>query len=416
MRAFFQLFKLEFLSAVRSKTIHLFTLACTLWMVLGRYFLKGGEDGVYQLSARYLLGTVFCVVLTAFGSGAAGVISRDRVEKRLQLTLIRPLHRYLIALARSLALAAIGSGMLFLALALLWAFDGRSRTCDTVYAPALESPREEAEKMFQELYKAKEEFRLDVEKVGKREILKYLESLAREKYVTVAPGKTAYWEFLGVPRNINGAKVRVRFDDSWGRVGSISGVFAFRNLKGDVSDPVRAVSFVELNQVSENSSPSNRLVFANSSNASLSLQPRNDLNLLVPADGFEWNALRAWLMMSLSLLSVVSLGVFLGSCLGRGVAVFALISLLCVMVVSPATMDEYPDPVNADFVSRLSVRLTEFSSYITSPINRFSPVSSLQADEYISWTDVGNSAVTAVLSLVLFSLTAGLIMPKKGDV
>lgn len=415
MRAFLQIFKLELLSAVRSKSILLFTVVCSLWMIFGRNLLKGDGAEVYRLSVRYLLGTVFCVVLAALGAGAVGAIAKDRAAKRLQLTLIRPVPRFVIAAARSLAIAATGAGVLALALALLWFCDGRGRTCDTVYAPVLDDPRVEARGMFDELYRSKEEFRKDVEKVGRREILKYLESLARDKYVTVDDGKSCYWTFNAVPENIDGAKVRVRFDDSWGRIGSVSGVFAFRNRKGTVADPVKSVSFTHLDTPCENAGASDRLYFTNSSGGSLTLQPRNDLNVLVPAGGFAGNAFRAWLMMSMSLLCVVSFGVFLGSCLGRGVAVFSLTALLCVTVVSPAAIEEYPDPVNADAIGRFSVALTEFSSFLTSPVNRFSPIAALQADECIVWSDVVSASLIAFLSLVAFSAAAGFVMPRKGD-
>lgn len=416
MRAFWQIFKLELLSALRSKTIHIFFIVSTLWMLLGRSLLKGDDLQVYQLSVRYLFGVVFCVVIVALGSAAAGAVANDRVAKRLQLTLIRPVPRFVIALARSLALTLIGGCVLFSALVLLWACGGRGRVCDKVYAPTLENPRVEALNMFDELCKAKKEFRDDVEKVGKREVLKYLESLVRDKYVTIDSAKSVFWAFDSVPANIKDAKVRVRFDDSWGRTGSISGMFIFRSLKGIVDNPVKSVSYVKLDRQSSEDNPLNRLIFVNNSNASLSIQPRNDLNILIPADSFAHNAFRAWLVMSLSLLCVVSLGVFLGSCLGRGVAVFALISMLCVMVVSPATIEEYPDPLNANSVTRFSVLLTEFSSALTSPIDRFEPVGALESDECIEWSEVGNAAITGVISLIFFSLCAGFVMPRKSDV
>jgi len=416
VRAFLQIFKLELLAALRSKTIHIFTVSCILWMLFGRHFLKGDDLQTYQLSVRYLLGVVFCVVLVALGSGAAGSVSGDRSAKRLQLTLIRPVPRCVIAMGRSLAISVTGSFVLALALVLLWWCDGRGRTCDMVYSPALENPRLEARRMFDNLIRTKEEFRFDVEKVGEHGVLKYLESLARDKYVTVDSGKSVYWTFDTVPGDVGSVKVRVRFDDSWGRTGNISGVFAFRDRKGAVGNPVKSVCRVKLDQPCPGIENPAHLVFANNSNASLTLQPRNDLKLLVPAGGFANNAFRAWLMMSFSLLCVVSVGVFLGSCLGRSVAVFTLISMLCVAAVSPATMEEYPDPLNANAVTRFSVMLTEFSSWVTSPIDRFSPVSALESDECIAWGDVGSVAVTGFLSLLLFSFASGFVMPRKGDV
>jgi Na+-driven multidrug efflux pump len=51
----------------------LFAVSSAAWMIFGRNFIKGDEADVYQLSVRYLLGTVFGVVLLSLGSAAAGV-------------------------------------------------------------------------------------------------------------------------------------------------------------------------------------------------------------------------------------------------------------------------------------------------------------------------------------------------------
>ena len=63
MRAFFQIIKLELLSALRSKTMLIFAVAVSLWMTLGRNILKGAESNMYQLSVRYLLGPILILLL-----------------------------------------------------------------------------------------------------------------------------------------------------------------------------------------------------------------------------------------------------------------------------------------------------------------------------------------------------------------
>ena len=157
------------------------------------------------------------------------------------------------------------------------------------------------------------------------------------------------------------------------------------------------------------------LVFKNNTRSSLNLQPRRDLHILVSADGFGWNLFRAWFLLVSSIVIVVSLGVFLGTCLGRGVAIFSLLSLLAAMVAAPVALEEYPDPLESDSVSLMSLRLTECTSRLTSSLNRYSPVASLEDEEYIHWSDVAQSAAAAAVYALVFSLLAGCVMSKKQD-
>lgn len=415
MRAFLAIMKLELVSALRSKTMLLFALGCTLWMTLGRNILKGASTGTYELSVRYLLGVVFSIVLVSLGAAAAGALSTDRAAKRLQLTMIRPVPHSVIAMARALAITLVGSSVIALALVFLWAFEGRGRTCDKVYAPVMESTRTEAERMFRDLYASNAVFRAEVERVGERDIYTYLETQVRDTYESVAPGKTASWDFSNVPDGIEAAGVRVRFIDFFGRPGSVVGSFSFAGFTGVIDNAVKTRFYVPLSNRSAEDSNGKALRFTNGTTASLSLQPRKDLHLLVKADSFAWNALRAWLVMSFMLMIVVSTGVFLGSCLGRGVAVFSLMSLLIVMVITPAAMDEYLDPTESNAATRMGMRMTEFSAMLTSPMNKFSPVSSLEADECIGWGEIGEAAATGAFYLALFSLMSGLVMSRKQD-
>lgn len=416
MRAFLQIVKLELISAVRSKMMILFAVSSAAWMIFGRNFIKGDVADVYQLSVRYLLGTVFGVVLLSLGSAAAGVLSTDRAAKRLQLTMIRPVPYSVVAMARSVALTVVGSAVLAFALILLWAFEGRGRMCDRIFSPVLEDPLKAAEAEFDEMYASNEELRRTVDEVGdKTPFIKYLESRKRNQYADIAPGATASWEFKGVPENADNVSARVRLLHHIGLPGAALGTFSFRGLSGEVDGNVKTRFSVPLDSGSGDVSGGNSLSFTNNSNTGLTLQPRNDLKLLVRADSFAFNAFRGWLVMTFVLMIVVSVGVFLGSCLGRGVAIFVAISLLIVMVISPSTVEDYPDPTRLNSVSRWSLRISEFSADITAPVAKFSPISSLAADEYIKWTDIGKAAASGGFYLIVFSLFSGFVMPRKQD-
>lgn len=415
MRAFFQIIKLELLSALRSKTMLIFAVAVSLWMTLGRNILKGTESNMYQLSVRYLLGIAFSVVLVSLGSAAAGALSSDRAAKRLQLTMIRPVPHFVIAMARSLAITLYGSLIIAFSLLMLWAFEGRGRMCDRVFSPVFEDARRVAEEGYDRLYETNAKFREWADQNDREFCLKYLEDDILNEYVTVDPGKSMSWEIRDVPDDAEDFGVRVRFIDFFGRPGSVAGKFTFRGFSGSVDNPVRSQFYVPLNVRSSGSSGGSALEFHNNTDIPLSLQPRKDLHLLARSDSFAWNAFRAWLVMTAVLLIVVSAGVFFGACLGRGVAVFSVISLLIVMVVGPATVEDYPDPMSLNTVSRLGLKASEFSAWVTSPVGRFSPVSTLEAEERVEWSEIGDAAMAGVFYLVLFSFLSGLTMSRKQD-
>ncbi len=418
MRAIVQIIKLEILSALRSKVMLLFAAACLLFMLLGKFMLwsDGTESGAFQLSVRYLFGIVYCVVLVSLGAAAAGAISTDRAAKRLQLSMIRPVRHWVIAVSRIIAISAVGSIMMAFAAIILYVSVGRGRVCDKVYSPVLESPRAEAQRIFDDLIAKDAAFKNEVSRIGTHEVMKYLQSHVRDSYQGVAPGGKAQWDFSNVPDIEGPVKVRVRLIDLAGRPGEAIGVFSFRGMEGSLNDVVKTRAYVLLNSRNGAHLPAeSSLVFQSKTSSSLNIQVRRDLHLLVPADSFGWNLFRAWFMLVFSIVIVVSLGVFLGSCLGRGVAVFSLLSLLSAMVTAPVAMEEYPDPLDSNAVSRISLRLTEYTSMLTSSLNRYAPIASLEDEEYIHWREVAASAATAGVYALAFSLLAGFVMAKKQD-
>lgn len=420
MRAFYQILKLELISAIRSKTMLVFAIASTLWMILGRYLLKGEASGMYQLSVRYLLGLLFSLVLISLGAAAAGALSSDRVNKRLQLSMIRPVPHFVIAMARSVAITLIGSLVLLFALVVLWAFEGRDKSCARVYSPKVEEPRKAAEEAFRKMIEAPDakskDLKAKVAEFGEEPFIKYLEDYIRDEYVIVQPNTTESWVFDGVPEGAKNIGVRVRFVNFMGIPGSVLGDFTFRDFTGAINKPIKSRFYLPLDStISTKSEASPNLSFTNKTDIPLRLRIRKDLHLLVDADSFAWNAFRSWLVMTFVLMIVVSLGVFFGACLGRGVAVFSVISLLIAMTVSPTTIEDYPNPAELNFVSYCSLRISEFSAIVTSPVSKFSPISSLEESECIEWSVVGEAIMAGVFYLLLFSFLSGFTMSRKQE-
>lgn len=414
MRAFLEIVKVELLGALRSRIVLLLSVASAAWVLLGPSILKydGSDDGTFFLSVRYLLGLVFSVMIVFLGAFSASAISADRTAKRLQLVLIRPVRHSVIALARIAAIVSIGASVMALSCLLLYLTAGKGRTCERVYSPVLENPRIGAQRIFDDCMKNDKAFKERVSEIGVREVMKYLEGYVRDTYQSIAPGKSAKWDFSSVPETERPMSVRIKLNDLFGRTGSVIGDFTFSKYSGKLENINKTLIKVPLG-VSGGPAEGKDLVFVNRTDSTVSLQPQRDLHILVRADGFGWNVFRAWIQMTAILAIVVSMGIFFGAALSRSVAVFALMSMLVAMVISPTTIEEYPNPIESNRIDRLGLLMTEFSANATSSLNRYNPITRLESDECILWADVGMAVGTASLYIVFLSLLSGFAMSRK---
>ena len=415
MRAFFQIMKVELLGALRSKVIFFYALFSAAWIVFGPDVLKydGSQDGAFLLSIRYLLGLVFGVSIVFFGALAVGSVSSDRAACRLQLALIKPVRHSIIALARIAAIVAVGSAVLALASLLVYLSVGRGRVCDHVYSPLMEDPKIGARRIFDDCMEKDRNFKERVAEIGSREVMKYLESYVLDTYETMDSGKSASWIFPDVENTGGALAVRIKLNDMFGRTDAVIGSFSFGGFSGPLENINKTLVRVPL--VKTGAGESSALIFENKSKNSVSLQPRRDLHVLVEADGFGWNIFRAWLMMTSILAIVVASGVFLGSALSRGVAVFALMALLFAMVISPATMEDYPDPIESNAIDRFGLMMTELCADLTFSLTKHNPISQLESSECVEWRDVFSASLSALIHSAAFSAIAGLAMSRKSD-
>ena len=146
------------------------------------------------------------------------------------------------------------------------------------------------------------------------------------------------------------------------------------------------------------------------------LRPRRDIELLMPADSFWRNLLRAYVEM-LSILSiVVAFGVALSSGLGRPVALFVAFVALVVGEMSPSVIEQYPDELETNAVDRVGLVITRFAAEVTRPISSLSPLEKLAKDECVEPRETVRLAVSNLLVLpVILSLVAAFAMPRKQD-
>ena len=146
MRKFAEIVMLELRSLVRSRTLAMLVVATVAWMFGLPHVLKGDgtAEGARELYLRFSLGGVFVLTVIALLSSATGSLARERVAKRLQLTMVRPVRCFVLVLGKAVAHMAVGAVVLLTACAALALEVGLSAPCYHVLSPVLPSVKEEA--------------------------------------------------------------------------------------------------------------------------------------------------------------------------------------------------------------------------------------------------------------------------------
>ena len=110
------MFRLEIAAAVRSKTLAMLMVASVAWMLAAPFFLQsdGTVDGARELYVHYAPGGVFALLVVSLLASATGAVASERTAKRLQLSMVRPVRYFTIALAKISALVACGAAVLAL--------------------------------------------------------------------------------------------------------------------------------------------------------------------------------------------------------------------------------------------------------------------------------------------------------------
>ena len=425
MISFWRIFWLEFTGFVRSKALALLIVASVLWMFALPFVMKGDgtADGTRELYVHYSLGGVFTLLVVALLASATGSLAREREAKRLQLTLVRPVRYTLIVLGKILAHVAAGALVLAIACGVLAFRTDLSRPCNHVLSPILPTPREEAKAMY-ESYMKDPETPEAVKKTKKEIVLRLLENRAVDRYEAIATNACASWRFEGPKslRGLEGLAVRMRFTNQYEMRQDVRGVFTFGDYRGIVSNITQAVLTIPLTSQTSSSSVAlakedqSSLSFVNEGTSSLMLRPRKDINLLVPADAFGWNLVRAYVVLVAILAFVISLGTFLSAGLGRPVAMFVAFVMLVVSEMSPSVVEQYPDELETKLVDRIGLHITRFAAEVTRPVSAAAPLEALAKDECVELETVLRMAAADILAVPLFlSLLAALILPRKQD-
>lgn len=415
MISFWRIFLLELISLMRSHTIILLTAAGVAWMFIFPNVMHDDftDAGARELYIHFSLGGVFFILIISLLASATASIAKERDEKRLQLTLVRPVSRCAIALGKIYAHVFVGAVILALASGILLFNVSISQPCNHVLSPILPSPKEEAKIMY-ERFMADTNTPVEVRKANKASVLRLLENKAYDHYEAIPTNRLAKWRFAMPERLSDGERlaVQLRLTNAMDLRMSIYGHFSIGDYSGAVSNLTQAVLRIPL--VGEGKVLGNELSFLNKGSSSVMLRPRRDIKLLVSADGFGWNLFRAYFQLLSILTLVVAIGVLLSSALSRPVAMFVAMVMLLISEISPSIIEQYSDELDAPTLDRIGLEITRVSAMVTSPISSLSPLEALAKDECVESSQTLRIVVLDfALMPFLLALLSAFIMAKK---
>ena len=417
MRKFAEIVLLELRSLVRSRTLAMLVVAAAAWMLCLPHVLKGDgtAEGARELYLRFSMGGVFVLTVIALLASATGSLARERTAKRLQLTVVRPVRCFVIVLGKAVAHVAVGAVVLATAGAALALEVGFSAPCYHVLSPVLPTVREEAAAMY-EVYMKDPQTPDAVKSAKKETVLRILAMRAVDHYQTIPTNAATSWRFPFDGRGVSDVRVRMRFAAQFDSRQDVRGQFTLGAFAAPVSNITQAVVTVPLRRSEGSGAEADTLSFFNAGRDALMLRPRKDISLLLPADAFGFNLLRACLVLLAILSLVVSFGLFLSAGLGRPVALFVALVTLIVGEMSPSVLEQYPDELGANVVDRLGLFITRAAVQVTSPVSSATPLESLANDECVEPSAVVRFLLLDAVALpLLLSFLSALVIPRKPE-
>ena len=406
MRAFLEIVRLELTALVRSKSVAFLLVASVVWMLAFPHLVRGDGTaaGAHELDVHFSLGGVFVLLVVSLLASATGSLARERAEKRLQLTLVRPVGRFALVAGKILAHVAVGAFVLAASFGVLACRVDLGRPCSHVLAPILPSVRESAEKMYK-VYMSSTNTPERVRVAPKAAVMRILENKEIDRYETLRTNAVARWRFAAP-----GDAVRIRFTNSFEMRQDVCGVLRSGAAELAVSNQTQAVLTFPFKGADA------ELSFENRGRNALMLRPRRDVNVLVKADALAWNMTRAFAALVSILALVVSVGVLLGAGLGRPVAIFVAFVTLLVSEMSPSVVEQYPDELDAKLGDRIGLAITRTAAAVTRPISAASPLEALAKDECVEPDRVASLVLANLVVLPLaLSILAALVLPRKQD-
>lgn len=418
-------FLIAWRTLVRGHVLGLLLLATVLAHVFLPVLVRsnGTEAGWREMLVRVVPGSVFLVTALALVCCACGFFARDRDQSRLALTAVRPASGFSVALGRWLALCSVGALVLLLNAGLTVGRLSSAPACQHHIRPAMPSVAVVARAMLDDYLKDPQTPEA-VRKAPRATVLELLANKELDRYDVIAAGKSLRWPFPSdALENAQKPCLRVRFATAFEMKAPLKGAFGIGAFAAVVTNQTQSVLDVPLQA---STSPvtavesvegvsSLPLSFVNTGTETVMLRPRRDLELLLPADAFGWNLLRASLQMFASLALLSGFGLFLSAALSRPVAVFTALVAISVALMVPSVVEQFPDELGTTFANRLGLGLSRLIRGATALVTEADPIADLATDTCIEWSALAKClALNAVaFPLAFLSLAAHLIRRKS---
>ena len=416
---------------VRGRMLVLLLVAVALvhWLMPGIVRSDGTEAGALEMYVRSVPGSVAAAVLLTVLAAACGLFAREREEKRLALTLVRPVNALGVACGKWLALSLTAALALALSSLLLLSFPpsvsplkGTLPPCRHHYAPSLPPPAVVAADLLEDYLKDPDTPEA-VRKASRSAVLTLLATKEIDRYDVVKPGDTMVWPFE-VPglRDAMSAgaalALRVRFSTQFELRTPVAGRLTLGPYTAMVSNNTQSVIDISLVRSAKAMTGGGverlDLTFVNTGKTAVMIRPRRDLEVLAPADSFAWNLLRGQLeIWSLAAL-LAAYGLFLSAALSRPVAVFTALVTFAVVLIAPSVIAQFPDEFNAPLSDRIGLALSRAVQSVTASVSAPSPISDLATGKAVEWLALVRTLVGNVVALpcVLLSLAAFIVRRK----
>ncbi len=362
--------------------------------------------GWREMFVRAVPGSVVAVVVVAVLACACGFFSRERETCRLALTVVRPASAFSVAVGRWIALCAVAAAALGLNAVLTLVRLPDAPNCRHHLAPVLPPPVEIARQMMEE-YLQDPSTPEAVKKAPRHRVLELLTNKEADRYDAIKPGESQAWTFDTVGA-CSGLVVRACFSSAYSLRMSTRGMLTLGGLSAIVSNNTQAVVEFPLEGVQTVASATNSLVFTNNGTAPVMLRPRRDIELLLPADPFVANLVRATLQSFATIALLAAFGIFLSAALSRPVAVFTALVVLAVALMVPSTVDQFPEELDISLGNRIGLWLSRGVSFATASFVAPSPVSDLATGRCIEWAALARTVLEDLLAwpAALLAMTA----------
>lgn len=415
MISFWRIFSLELTALSRTGTVWMLLVAAVAYVALLPHLVTGDgtAEGLRELVVRYSLGGVFAVTAVSLLSSATASIAAERAAKRLQLTAVRPVSAVAIAFAKYLA-HAVTALCVMAAAGIALAFtvpDGGS--CNHVHTPLLESVTSAAEREYAR-YMADTNTPDVIRQAEKSDIIRLLSRHVIDSYTAIATNGVQELSFPGAAR-ADDVSVRLRFASTFGMRQDVCGEIHFGGHSAVVSNQTKTALTLRL-APHGGTAPKGVLRFVNRGESDVLLRLRRDIEVLVAADSFYANLVRACLVLSALVSLLCAFGLFLGAGLSRPVALFTASVVLITALLSPAVAGAYPDSIDASKSDRIGLSVSRAVEKLTGPVGSVDALAKLSVGDCVEYRDVAVSLLVDFLAYpLLFCVLAGFFITRKHD-